>query len=144
MAGTDPLTKSEAVAEAVKTRKGPKPKARFRAVRGVPLLYDEPTTAIVSVPLKILDCHAQQDVGIPGGRRPTRSRYVQPELMWLFDSSKKQEALTFILFRGKAEIPINDGNDYDFLRGTSDRNPSHNCYASVWLVTPQKKAKKKQ
>jgi len=134
-------TKKEALAKAVRTRVGPKPKARLRRVSAVALLYDEIVTAKVSVPLKVLGAHAQLEAGIQQDGKASRakSRYVQPEFVWLFDSSKQQQEMQFLLLRGKAELPMNDGNDYDFLCLTQDRNPNHNCMATVWLVTPQKK-----
>ena len=49
---TDPLTKAEAVEQAVQTRRGPKKKQVLRQVRTVHLLYDEEVVAKVSVPLK--------------------------------------------------------------------------------------------
>lgn len=90
-----------------------------------------------------MGCHAQYEAGVQQDGKISRAkaRYVQPELVYLFDSSKKQQELQFLLLRGKAELPMNDGNDYDFLSLTHDRNPNHNCMASVWLVTPKKKGK---
>lgn len=131
-------TKAEAVAQAVQTRTEPKPETTFRQVRGVPLLYGEIIKATVSVPLKFLGIHAQQEARWQqqGKRVVPKSRYVHPELIYEFNSSKRQEELQFYLMRGKGELPMNDGNRYDFIAMTVDRNPDHNCVATVWLVTP--------
>lgn len=129
-------TKRQSVKAAVQTRVGPKKKQAFRQVRNVHLLYDEEVTEVVSVPLKVLGCHAQQEAAIQqhGKIQRAKSRYVQPELVYEFNSSKEQVPLTFILLRGNAEIPM-DGRKYEFLALTSDRNPDHNCKASVWLIS---------
>ena len=134
--GNDRATKAEAVAAAVQTRRGPKKKRAFRQVRTVHLLYDEEVMAKVSVPLKVLGAHAQAEAGIQQDGKISRAkaRYVQPELVYLFDGSKEQLELSFLLLRGDAEIPM-DGREYKFLALTADRNPNHNCKATVWLVT---------
>jgi len=112
----------------------------FRQIRHLDLEYGVEITAELPERVQILGIHAMQEADAyqPGKLQRRSVRYVSPQLIYVHDAAKKPVPMTFLLLRGYAEIPRDEGKGYEFIGMTQDRNPSQNCIATVWLVSERK------
>lgn len=115
-----------------------KPPAPYRAVRMVPLAYNQETELELEGCVKILGIHAQPEGGVDeeGKARQKYVRTVEPQLVYLYEAGAPGGTVTVLLLRGQADLPLDPEKQYEYLAATIDKHPKRSGLATAWLVTP--------
>jgi hypothetical protein len=113
-----------------------------REIRTVSLTYGQEKTVDMPKGFKFLGLHCQPEGGVNADGKANRRyvRTVEPKLVYLFEAGKELAPVTFLLLRGEAELPLDSDTSYDFLDLSTDRNPQHSGFATLWIVSKKRQA----